>query len=142
MTYVLDASALLRYLDREPGADRVRDLIKSHVAAKNQIAISAIQWGEVACVLFKRHGHSRAVHGLARLERLQFDVVAATAERAQRAALIKMQRKISYADAFAVELASDSQNHLLVTADFDFKLVENDIMIEFLPSNESGGLKD
>ena len=36
--------------------------------------------------------------------------------------------------AFAVELAGDSENHILVTADFDMKPARPDVTIEFLPN--------
>jgi predicted nucleic acid-binding protein len=50
-----------------------------------------------------------------------------------RAAEIKEDRKLAYADAFAIELAMDSPDHLLVTADYDFKEVADLARIEFLP---------
>jgi predicted nucleic acid-binding protein len=59
--------------------------------------------------------------------------VAATGERALRAAAIKIDRKIAYADAFALDLAMDSPDHVLVTADYDFKAVAGLARIEFLP---------
>ena len=37
-------------------------------------------------------------------------------------------------DAFAVHLAMDSPDHILVTADYDFKAVEDLARIEFLPA--------
>jgi hypothetical protein len=49
------------------------------------------------------------------------------------AALIKFDRKLAYADAFGVELASASADHVLVTADFDLKAAARDVSIEFLP---------
>ena len=56
-----------------------------------------------------------------------------TAARAVRAALIKVSRKIPYADAFGVELVSESSDRVLVTADFDLKAAARDVKIEFLP---------
>jgi len=97
--------------------------------------ISAIQWGEVAGVLLRRHGLSVAIDALNDLQSLDFKLIPATAQRAQRAAFIKERIKLPYADAFAVELASDSDKHVLLTADFDFKLAEREIKIEFLPQN-------
>lgn len=135
MIYVLDASAILRYLDNGPGADRVECCINSHIALHDQIVISAIQWGEVAGVLLRRHGLSVAIDALNDLQSLDFKLIPATAQRAQRAAFIKERIKLPYADAFAVELASDSDKHVLLTADFDFKLAEREIKIEFLPQN-------
>lgn len=137
MIYVLDASAILRYLDDGPGADRVENCINSHIALRDQIVVSAIQWGEVAGVLLRRHGQSAAQDALNDLQSLDFNLVPATAERAQRAAFIKERTKVPYADAFAVELASDSSNHVLLTADFDFKLAKRAIKIEFLPQKSS-----
>ena len=61
-------------------------------------------------------------------------VVPASAERAIHAADIKVDRNIAYADAFAVDLAMDSPGHVLVTADYGFKSVEDLARIEFLPS--------
>jgi predicted nucleic acid-binding protein len=64
------------------------------------------------------------------------NVVSATADRAVHAAEIKVERKLAYADAFAVELAMDSPDHVLVTADYDFKAVTDLAQIEFLPAKQ------
>jgi hypothetical protein len=57
----------------------------------------------------------------------------AIAARAARASLIKSKPNIPYADAFGVELVSDSADYVLVTADFDLKAATHDVKIEFLP---------
>jgi predicted nucleic acid-binding protein len=130
----MDSSAILRYLDDGPGADRVENCINSHIALRDRIVLSAIQWGEITSVLLKRHGPSATETALADLRALDFDLVPATPQRAERAAAIKVRLNIPYADAFAVELASGLPNHVLITADFDFKSAEQDIRIEFLPA--------
>jgi len=61
-------------------------------------------------------------------------VVPASAERAIHAADIKVDRNIAYADAFAVDLAMESPDRVLVTADYGFKTVEDLARIEFLPA--------
>jgi hypothetical protein len=48
--------------------------------------------------------------------------------------LIKLKRDLPYVDAFGVELAGDSGDHIFVTADFDFKPAARDVTIEFLPA--------
>ena len=133
MTYVFDASALLRYLDNEAGADRVSRIIEDHLDGKCGIAVSVVHWGEVATKLFQRKGRQQFEVIFSELESLGFDIVAATAARAANSGIIKARKKIPYADAFGVDLASDSPNHVLVTADFDVKPAEHDITIEFLP---------
>jgi predicted nucleic acid-binding protein len=134
VTYTLDASAVLRYLDGEAGSDRIGEIIKAHLGGTCHAIISAVHWGEIAGVTCKVHGRPAMDLALARLEAFGLEVAPASAERAVRASLIKLKRKIPYGDAFGVELAADSPDHVLVTADFDLKPASKDIKIEFLPT--------
>jgi predicted nucleic acid-binding protein len=133
VTYALDASAVLRYLDGEAGAARVAEILKEHIAGRDRAVMSAIHWGEVAGVTCKAHGREAVDLVVSRLHSFGLEIVPATAERALRAALIEVRRKISYADAFGVELVSEAPEHILVTADFDLKATAHDVKIEFLP---------
>jgi predicted nucleic acid-binding protein len=132
--YVLDASAILRYLDGEAGAERVADVIKSHNAGRDRVVISAIHWGEIAAIMWKRRGIETVNKILSWLSDFHFEIIPVTAERARGSGPIKAQKKIPYADAFGVELASDLPDHVLLTADFDVEPAKNDINIEFLPA--------
>jgi len=134
-TFVLDASAVIRYADREPGAERVQELLIACAAWKADICISAVQWGEVAGNFRKRFGAPREEALLGALLPSEVRIVPATAERAVCAAALKVDRNLAYADGFAVDLAMDSPDHVLVTADYGFKAVESLIKIEFLPGN-------
>ena len=131
--FVLDSSAVLRHIDGEAGADRVEEIIQLALLGEAEVQLSALQWGEIAGIQRRRFGVQEQMRVLQSL--LQFDlrVIPATAERAVRAAEIKEDRKLAYADAFAIELAMDSTDHLLVTADYDFKEVADLARIEFLP---------
>jgi predicted nucleic acid-binding protein len=131
VTYVLDSSTILRYLDGEAGSGRVAEVIKGHLAGRWDIVISAIHWGEIAGVIYKVRGQAAMDLALSRLLAFSFEIVPVTSERAVRAAFIKVSKKIPYADAFGVELA-DFPDHILVTADFDLKPAK-DVKIEFLP---------
>jgi predicted nucleic acid-binding protein len=133
VTYVLDSSAILRFLDGEAGSVRVAEIIKGHLAERHRVVVAAIHWGEVAGITCKVHGQSAVDLALSRMLAFGFELVPITAERAVRAALIKVKRRVPYADAFGVELAMDSSDHVLVTADFDLKPAVPDIRIEFLP---------
>jgi PIN domain nuclease of toxin-antitoxin system len=42
VTYALDASAVLRYLDDEAGSDRVAEIIESHLEGNCKAMISAV----------------------------------------------------------------------------------------------------
>lgn len=132
-SYVLDSSALIRYIDSEAGATRVNALLKACVARRAFVCISAVQWGEVAGNLRKRLGASQEARILSAILPSEVEIISVSADRAVRAAEIKVDRKVSYADAIAIELATSFADHLLVTADYDFKDVADLARIEFLP---------
>jgi predicted nucleic acid-binding protein len=132
--YVLDSSALIRYIDDEAGAARVEQLLGACVAGKAEIYMSAVQWGEIAGNLRKRLGAMQEARILSSLLPSEAEIVPVSGERAVRAAGIKVDRQVSYADSFALELAISFPDHVLVTADFGFKDVADLAQIEFLPA--------
>ena len=133
-TFVLDASALIRYVDDEAGADRVEEILSACAALQAGICISAVQWGEAAGNFRKRFGAVREAHILSNVLPSQAVIVPVSASRAVRAAALRVDHAISYADAFAVELAMESTNHVLLTADFGLKSVDDLARLEFLPA--------
>lgn len=134
VTYVLDSSALLRYLDDEAGAARVAEIIKSHLTGKCQAMIAAPHWGEIAGITCKVHGKQAMDLALSRLSAFGLEVVPADADRAVAAALIKLKKQLPYVDAFGLQLAVETPDRVFVTADFDFKPASSDVKIEFLPA--------
>jgi len=134
VTYVLDSSAVLRYLDDEPGAARVADIIKSHLAGRCAAMIAAPHWGEIAGITCKIHGKPAMELALSRLSAFGIQVIAADADRAVRAALLKLKTHLPYVDAFGIELVAAVRDHVFVTADFDFKTAGREANIEFLPA--------
>jgi predicted nucleic acid-binding protein len=132
-TYVLDSSAVIRYVDNEAGANQVNAIFKACVSRQAKACISALQWGEIAGNLLKRLGVSRGKRALDSLIPLELEIVPASGERAVRAAKLRFDQNIAYADAFALDLAMDSADHVLVTADYDFKAVADMARIDFLP---------
>ncbi len=134
VTYVLDSSAVLRYLDGEAGADRVSEIIKGHLAGGCAAVISSVHWGEIAGQVGKRRGRAAWDMVLSRLAAFGIPVAPVDAERAVRAASIRLKTSIPYVDAFGVELAAGSRERVFVTADFDFKVANREVKIEFLPA--------
>ena len=133
-TYVLDASAILRFSDKEAGFDRVRDLLIQAAQGKVELLLSAVNWGEIVGALYERAGGlSAPTNSLAaNLAALPLTIVAADKELAEGAAIFKYDFKIPFVDAFAGSLALH-ENATLVTADYDFKSVPSrTIKIEFL----------
>lgn len=134
IVYVLDSSAVLRYIDDEPGAGRVEEIIGACAAVRAEVWISAVQWGEIAGRLRVRLGASEQTRFMGSFLPSEVLIVPASGDRAVRAAELKVDRKIAYADAFALDLAMDSPDRILVTADYGFKDVADLARIEFLPA--------
>lgn len=137
-TYVLDASAILRFTDKEAGFDRVRDLFIQAAQGDVDLLLSAVNWGEIVGALYKRAGELSVRMNIgslaANLAALPVTVVPADKDLAEGAAIFKYNFKVPFVDAFAGSLALH-ENATLVTADYDFKSVPSGtIKIEFLPA--------
>ena len=130
--YVLDSSALIRFLDKEAGWERVKAVLRDCAQGRAELHISAVQWGEVAGNLRKRFGALKEAHILRSLLPSEARIIPATGERAVHAAALKVDKSIAYADAFALDLAMEASDHVLITADYDFKSVDDLARIEFL----------
>jgi predicted nucleic acid-binding protein len=125
---------VLRFIDKEAGWNRIAEILQDRMDQAAEVAISAVQWGEIAGRVRKRLGAAGQEFALETLAEFSPRIVPATGERAVHAAEIKQDRKLPYADAFALDLAMDSPDHMLVTADYDFKAVADLARIEFLPA--------
>lgn len=99
MIVVLDAWAVMALLRDEPGADEVERMV-----ADGEAVMSAINLGEVLYGLLRSHGSElaasrvQAIRQTVRVEQPDWPLV-------ERAAAVKAERRISYADAFCVATA-------------------------------------
>jgi predicted nucleic acid-binding protein len=121
--FVLDANALFGFFEgRRVVAEKMRQLLGEALRQDLPLLISAVTWGEVFYVAWRRHGEDTAREAEARLQRMPIAVIAADRERATRAGTLKQRHGLSYADAFAAELAIE-RGAWLVTADPEFSKV-------------------
>ena len=94
--------------------------------------MSIVNFGEVFYRTAKRHGieEAKRVEGILRF--LPILIISPVKETlVMRAAYLKAQHPISYADAFAAAL-TEEEKAILVTGDRDFKRIEKKIKIEWL----------
>lgn len=134
--YVLDANALISFLENRPAAaNRMRQLIEGALRADLPLLLSAVNWGEVFYIALKRHGQAGAAEAESRLEQLPIVVFAVDRDRAARAAALKQKHNLGYADSFAAELAIE-RGAWLVTADPEFSKLGNILSVYPLPRQE------
>ena len=94
--------------------------------------MSIVNFGEVFYRTAKRHGIEEAKRVEATLRLLPMRIISPLDEKlVMRAAYLKAQYPISYADAFAAAL-TEQEKAILVTGDRDFKRIEKIIKIKWL----------
>ena len=129
--YVLDSYALLAYFQAEPGGERVRQLLKEAYVGRSEVFLSVINLGEIYYIVARRRGRDAAISLVEDLSRLPVDVVDAGTKRVLAAADIKVQHRVSYADAFAAATAEEL-TATLVTGDPEMKEVESRVPVLWL----------
>jgi predicted nucleic acid-binding protein len=128
MEQVIDACALLVYLKREPGFEKVKELLVKASKQNQNILMSAVNFGEAHYVLIKNYGLEEAERIIDVIDTLPIDIVSADAELARRAAVFKAAKRLAYVDAFVAALAQ-KHDARIITSDYEFKSVEKEIDI-------------
>jgi predicted nucleic acid-binding protein len=134
--YVLDANALIGlFEDREGTAVKVERLLAEALRQDLPVLMSAVNWGEVFYVVWRRHGETQARRVEANIKDMPLLVIAADRDRATRAAALKQKHNLGYADSFAAELAIE-RGAWLVTADPEFSRLGKILPLYPLPRHE------
>ena len=119
-SYVLDANAVLDFVEDGPGAKRVEQLFKDALHERSRVLMSVVNWGEVFYHSWQRDGEESARRLLADLSRLPLELVSVDLPQALQAGEIKARHKIPYVDCVAAGLAL-LHGAVLVTSDRDFE---------------------
>ena len=129
---LIDSYALLAYLNKEFGFEKVKRCLASAIEANESILMNEINIGETYYILSRARGAEVAdffidtiLEGLPIL-RVQnnFDAVIG-------AARIKAEYPIPFADCFAIETAR-RENAVIITGDPEFKKVEHLVQIKWI----------
>jgi len=128
---VLDTWAMLAYLDGEPAAEQVRQVLRR--ARKKQVLVlfSLINYGECLYVTEREHGLQQAQRAAGIIDQLALRVVPADRSLVFAAAHIKARYPVSYADAFSIALTKRTGARVM-TGDVEFKSVESEISVHWL----------
>ena len=131
---VLDASAVMNFLEGRPGAEKVEQLFEQAIEGKAELLMSIVNWGEVYYSIWRTKGIERAESALASLAQLPIDLVCPDMELTKIAAQFRAENKLPYADCFAAALAVD-RKAILATADKDLVVAEKEIRILWVNAN-------
>ncbi len=129
--YILDRIALLAYFSGEKGAERVEGILIDASSDACNVAMSLINLGEVLYITERERGLAKTQESLALIEQLPIRILPVDRTDVLSAAHVKANFPVAYADAFAIA-AAQSHDGVLVTGDPEFKVVEEDIRIEWV----------
>jgi len=126
---VLDSFALLSYLKKERGFEKIKRLL---AAEDVHLLINDINVGEVYYIIARERGSAQADDFVDMiLSSLPITVAANSLQEVIEAARIKAKYPLAYADCFAVATAY-REKAPLITGDPEFKKVQTIIEIDWL----------
>lgn len=129
---LLDSFAIIAYLNKEKGFEKVRDVLSKAQESGEPVIINDINIGEVYYILFRKRGPEKANFFLETiLPSLPVKVFSNDFNDVIRAAKIKAEHPLSFADCFAVATAG-KEKAVIMTGDPEFKRIEKLVPIEWL----------
>jgi ribonuclease VapC len=131
MTKVLDAHALLVFLEKEAGYEKIEQFFVTAVEKDRYLLMASVNFGEVYYIVWRECGQDKAREIEKIIMTLPIEIIDVDIHIAREAARLKATHKISYADSFAAALAKLHKGEV-ITGDKEFKAVENEIKISWL----------
>jgi len=128
---VLDSYAVLAYLFREKGHEKVVAVLEKAAESDKPLLIAAPNWAEIRYQVERKAGPDGWMRTREKLLGLPIEVVSADQELAEQAGGLKAHRKMSLADCFAAALAR-ARKADLYTGDPEFRAVEKEIRIVWI----------
>jgi len=128
----LDSYALLAYLNKEDGFEKVRNVMANAQKSGFPVLMNELNVGESYYILYRKRGHEQADYFLdVVLAGLPISMIANDFNDVISASKIKARNALSFADCFAVATAQ-RENAVILTGDPEFKLVEKLVKIDWL----------
>ncbi|GHV09054.1 hypothetical protein FACS189485_21260 [Spirochaetia bacterium] len=132
MTYVLDACALLAFLNDEPGAERIETIFNQSVAGECAVSMHINNLLEVFYGQLRKRGLEIATIVLAAVDAYSITIIDTISDPVfHKAAHIKATYKCSLADAIGLATAFDLSG-TFVTSDGEIKPIEAGELISIL----------
>ncbi|MDF9408041.1 MAG: PIN domain protein [Pelotomaculum sp. PtaB.Bin013] len=133
--FVLDSYAVLSYLNDEPAAQDVEDILRSVRDMQIAVYMSWINLGEVYYRLQRVYNRQIARQAVEIIKAWPIKLMQAEEQVTMMAGDIKARYRLSYADAFAAATTVNTRG-ILLTGDPEFKPLENHIIkIKWLKPN-------
>lgn len=128
---VLDSWAIMAYLEGEPAAERVAEIIADSHEDGIPLLMTVVNAGEVWYIISRRTNAAEADRTIKLLQEIGIKFVDADWPLTKIAAGFKVKGNVSYADCYAAALAKQNKA-TLITGDREFKQLDDEISIVWL----------
>jgi predicted nucleic acid-binding protein len=125
--YVLDSYAVLAFLNNEPPAQDIEDVLRLARKGELEIYMSWVNLGEVYYRLHRVYNRQTALQVVEIIKAWPVELLPAEEKITMLAGDIKAKYRLSYADAFAAATAVYT-NGILLTGDHEFKPLEDQVL--------------
>ncbi|MEW5817666.1 MAG: type II toxin-antitoxin system VapC family toxin [Spirochaetota bacterium] len=113
MTRVLDAHALLAYLEKEPGYEKVKAAFLEAVEKDTDLLMTSVNFGEVYYVISRECGQQKADEIEKVIQTLPIEIVPVDLPLAREAARFRAKYEISYGICSVIALSKLRKAELL-----------------------------
>lgn len=128
---LFDSYALLRFLQRETGSDRVRQLLAQCRESSTPCLLNVINFGEILYITQRKFGVQVRMQVFIAVQQMGITILPCPDSLVYAAAELKGTYAMLYADTFALASAM-AQHACLVTGDQEFSQVEHLVKIEWV----------
>ncbi|OIQ07539.1 PIN domain protein [Moorella thermoacetica] len=122
--YILDAYAVICYLEDETGAEKMAELLQKAREKLIKLLLTWVNLGEVYYRVYRRNGEIEAKKVLETVKKWPVEFLVGDEELTLAAAKVKALHLLSYADAFAIGAALQYKA-TVVTGDPEIKEASN-----------------
>jgi predicted nucleic acid-binding protein len=128
----LDSYALLAYLNKEDGFEKVRDVLANAQKSSLTVLMNELNVGETYYIIYRKRGPEQAEYFLDTvLAGLPISMISNDFDAVVSAAKIKARYALPFADCFAIATAQ-GEGAVILTGDPEFKNVEKLVEIDWL----------
>ena len=129
--YLFDSHALLAFFQKERGTEVVAKILRRAMKERLDRLICVINLGEIIYITKRRFGDNKKLEVLGRVHQLGFNVLPVPESLVFKAAELKAEYPIAYADCFTLSCAIE-RSAILVTGDPEFKKVAHLVNIQWI----------
>jgi len=128
---ILDSYALMVYLEKESGHEKVEHLFLSAIEKDEIMSMTTLNYGEIYYLILSECGQEKINEIEKLIQSLPIEIQSIDFSLSREAAKIRFHKKLSYINSFTAALAKAKRAEI-ITGDQEFKLIEGDVKIYWI----------